>query len=167
VLTIGDTMPIALAGLGMILYSPSSVAHIVPGEDYLSSHFWEESDVQRHIQEGKLVAFQTGTSGRFFLKFLAGYPDAARLRDAKYKYRIAIRVADSSVCIRDLYDLLRWDPDCPEEQMLALDDGIYHVTLVSDEPASGVLGDDQVIEVYFTRLGEWPRLATEGIPTLI
>ena len=164
---LGETMRLDIAGLGIVMYSPSSVAHIVPGEDYLMQNLWEERDVQRHIQDGKLVIFQTGTPGSFFLKMMFGYPEPDHFRSAKYKYRIGIRVADSRVCFRDMYDLLRWDPRCSDAQILCIEDGIYHVTLVSNEPASGVLGDDQLIEVYFTRLQEWPALATEGIPTLM
>ena len=165
-LRMGDTMRLDVAGLGIIMYSPSSGVHIVPGEDYLTKHLWKERDVQRHIQEGKLVVFQTGP-GTYFLKMLSGYPEPNHFRSAEYKYRIGIRVTDSRVCIRDLYDLLSWDPMCPETQVLGMENGIFHVTLVSNEPASGVLGDEQLIEVYFTKLDEWPALATEGIPTLM
>jgi hypothetical protein len=165
-LGIGDTMRLDLAGLGIIMYSPSSVAHIAPGQDYLTQHFWDERDVQRHVQKGELSGFGTGTPGTFFLKMLPGYPDEDHIEAAQYKCRIAIRVEDSKVCVRDLYALMDWDPECPEDQTLRLADGIYHVTVVGDGAASGILGDNQEIEIYFAPLEEWPRLAKEGIPTL-
>ena len=59
-----------------------------------------------------------------------------------------------------------WVPQCPPEHVLELDDGIYHVTLCSDVPESGVIGDNQHIDVYLHPLNKFPRLATEGIPTL-
>ena len=41
-----------------------------------------------------------------------------------------------------------------------------HVTLCSDSPASGVLGDKQEIFVYLQKLPELPKLAKHGIPSL-
>jgi hypothetical protein len=59
-----------------------------------------------------------------------------------------------------------WAAEFPPEQSIQLGPGIYHVTLMSDLPTSGVLGDDQEIDVYFQALDEFPALAREGIPTL-
>jgi hypothetical protein len=61
---------------------------------------------------------------------------------------------------------MEWEPRCPPEQILDVEDGDHLVTLCSDTPPSGVLGDGQTIEVYLARLGAMPRLALHGIPTL-
>jgi len=62
--------------------------------------------------------------------------------------------------------LMEWHATCPSERTLKLEDGFYHVTLCSDTPASGILGDKQEIHVYLEKLAEFPRLAKQGIPTL-
>ncbi len=61
---------------------------------------------------------------------------------------------------------MEWAPECPASQTFALADGYYRVTLCSDVPASGILGDEQAIDVYFERWEEMPAVAAEGIPTL-
>jgi hypothetical protein len=59
-----------------------------------------------------------------------------------------------------------WQPECPAEQTIELNDGFYHVTLCSDAPESGILGDNQTIDVFFQKLEAFPTLAKHGIPTL-
>lgn len=156
---------IDIVGLGIIVYSPSSAVHIGEGEDYLAAHYWAPADVQEHIQAGTIVAFATSSSGTFLLRFHEGYPSAERLGSADFKLRLGLR-SDGVVVFRDLYELMDWAAEYPPEQSIPLEPGIYHVTLVSDMPTSGVLGDDQVIDMYFQPLDEFPALAREGIPTL-
>jgi len=155
-----------ISGLGIILYSPASAAHIVEGSNYLRAHYVEPTEVQRHIQNGTIVGFGTASPGNFSLRFLSGYPTDARLLQARFKLRLGIRCEGGKVCCRDLYDLICWQPECPPEQMIDVDDGIYHLTLCSDRPPSGRLGDGQIIDIYLAQLEEFPQLATEGIPTL-
>ncbi|QIF04213.1 hypothetical protein [Roseimicrobium sp. ORNL1] len=156
-----------ISGLGIIMYSPVHTAHIAQDEDYFTANYWREPDVQRHIQQGTIVGFGTGSPGRFTLDFFEGYPTEVRVEEAEFKYRLGLVVTGGKICIRDLYDLMRWSDACPEGQTLNLEDGIYHVTLCSDSPTSGILGDDQRIEVYLQPLAEFPVLATMGIPSLV
>ena len=125
-----------------------------------------EEGVQSHIQKGTIVGFATGTPGRFDLQFHSGYPDDVVLTEADFKLRLGLHCVGGVVCVRDLYDLMDWSPDCPPEQVFELSDGYYHVTLCSNAPPSGVLGDDQKIDVYLQPLDEFPQLAKEGMPTL-
>jgi hypothetical protein len=164
---IGETIQLEIVGLGIIMYSRAAAAHIKQGEDYLSSHYWDEKDIQVHIQAGTIVGFGTASPGTFLLRTAMGYPSRERLDRAEHKLRLGVNVSGRSLCFRDLYDLMSWSPACPASQVLSIDDGIYHVTLVSDTPPSGVLGDEQLIEVYFAPLTAMPRLATEGVPTLV
>jgi hypothetical protein len=162
----GDSMLVEIAGLGIIFYSPEVMAEVADGADYFKTGFTTEEQVQSHIQRGTLVGFATGSSGRFILNFREGYPDDGALAAFRYKLRLGLRCTGGVVYFRDLYDLLDWYPECPLERQLQLEDGIYHVTLCSDRPASGILGDNQVIEFYLNKLSEFPRLAKQGIPTL-
>lgn len=155
-----------VAGPGIVFYSPASAQHIRPGSDYFSSHYLTEDQVQTHIQAGTIVGFGTGTPGVYVLRILFGYPEDDYAQSCQFKLRLGLRVSDGVVCVRDLNDLSDWDPQCPPEQMLELEDGIYHVTLCSDIPETGVLGDGQIINTFLHKLKEFPKLATEGIPTL-
>lgn len=98
--------------------------------------------------------------------FRAGYPDAGALEAAEYKLRLGLEVRDRALCARDLYDLLDWTADCPVGQVLAVESGLYEVTLCSDRPSSGVLGDNQVIHVFLRPVAALPQLSFDGIPAL-
>lgn len=159
-------MLMEISGLGIIFYSPEVMADVEEGVDYFKEGFTTEEQVQAHIQGGTLVGFATGSPGRFILNFREGYPTEEEQAACRYKLRLGLRCNGGVVYFRDLYDLLDWYPDCPPECQLQLEDGVYHVTLCSNRPASGILGDNQVIELYLNKLSRFPRLAKEGIPTL-
>lgn len=160
------TVPLELTGLGILIYSPWAVKQIRKGEDYLQSHYLEPKDVLRHVYEGSLVGFCTGSSGRFVLEVRSGYPDEALIGKAEFKLRLAIRVEDERICFRDLYDLMEWEPDCPYDQVLPAPNGIYHITVFGDRPLSGILGDNQTIWMYFSPLEKLPALRFAGVPSL-
>src|SRR5207253_2874704 len=95
-----------------------------------------------------------------------GYPDNAYMKHCEFKLRLGLRCRGGTVCFRDLYNLRAWRNACPSEQIISLPDGDYHITLCSDRPDSGTLGDNQVIDVYVQRLDAFPRLKYEGLPIL-
>jgi hypothetical protein len=159
-------MKLDIQGLGIILYSPFAAAHIGEGEDYLNSHYSDEAAVGPHIRSGTIVGFGTGSAGTFTLEFFPGYPDPTTIESHEFKLRLGVLVRDRTLCVRDLYDLLEWTPECPPEQRLSLEDGYYHLTLCSSAPPSGRLGDDQVIRVYLNPVEAMPALKFAGVPTL-
>lgn len=101
-------MVIDIVGLGIIVYSPSSAAHIREGEEYLEAHYWAPEDVQEHIQAGTIVAFATSSPGTFVLRFHEGYPSAERLEAAEFKLRLGVR-SDGVVVFQNLYELMGLD----------------------------------------------------------
>jgi len=159
-------MLLDVAGLGIIFYSPKVMVDVAEGTDYLEDKYTTEEQVQSHIQRGTLVGFATGSPGLFAFKFHEGYPNDKVLSASRYKLRLGLHCTGGVVYFRDLYDLLDWHHDCPPEQQLQLEDGVYHVTLCSNRPASGILGDNQVIEFYLKKLDQFPALGKQGIPTL-
>lgn len=62
---------------------------------------------------------------------------------------------------------MEFNPECPEDQVLYLEDGFYHITLNTKMPDSGIWGDDQVIYLYFNKIKKMPELSWEGIPMLV
>ena len=155
-----------IAGVGIIFHSPDSALHISEGEDYLTSSYTSEEDIQKHIQAGSIVGFGTSSPGTFLLRFHDGYPTNDALRKAEFKLRLGLQCRGGLACFRDLFELLDWQADCPREQCLDLADGYYHVTLQSDRPSSGRIGDNQIIEFYLHPLESFPRLSKQGVPTL-
>lgn len=160
------TFRLDIAGLGIIFYSPFSAVSISEGEDFLEKSFSDPDMVEKQAIEGRIVGVSTGTPGRFFLEIYRGYPDDADVEGYDFKLRLGVEVRNRTLCIRDLFDLLKWESRCPVEQVIELDDGFYHITLLSNEPPSGILGEDQVIKVYLQQLPEMPRLRYNGVPTL-
>jgi hypothetical protein len=155
-----------IAGLGIILYSPSAVAHIREGQDYLSERFWSPTDVAQHVVACGLTTFCTGTPGRFRLLVYDGDIDSTALEAAERTIRLGVEVRDTCLCVRDLYDLSSWTRDCPSAQQLALADGFYRITAYTSTPPSGVLGDDQEISLHLEAVSERPRLRWDGVPDL-
>ena len=162
----GKKIAMDIAGIGIVFHSPSMARHIAEGEDYLTDHYTTEDQVQSHIQSGSIVGFGTGSPGTFVLEFREGYPSEAFVKSCQFKLRLGLICVGGEICFRDLYDLMDWQSECSPSRTLALDDGIYHVTLCSEMPKSGFLGDDQVIFFFLAKLTEFPKLQKQGIPTL-
>jgi hypothetical protein len=162
----GRQIRMDIAGLGIVFYSPKNVEHIREGDDYLQANYLTDKQVQSHIQKGSLVGFGTGSPGVFVLTFHSGYPTNAFVGESDFKLRLGLHCVGGIVCFRDLYDLMQWTSECPPEQALELEDGVYHVTLCSNRPESGIIGDTQVIHVYLQELDSFPALAKGGIPHL-
>jgi len=159
-------MRLTTQGLGMIMYSFPAVRDIPIGSNYFSSNYTTGADVARHIHEGSIVGFCTSSSGRFILSFKQGYPPRDVFDAHEFKIRLGIKVQDNQLYIRDLYDLMRWTPNCPSTQVISIEDGFYHITLCTNVPFSGALGDEQVILVYFQKLQCMPELTYTGVPIL-
>lgn len=159
-------LTVEIAGIGFILYSPFAVAGIAPGSNYLEDHYWDPSEVARHVREGTIAGFGTGSSGTYRIHVYAGEPTLALLAQYPWLIRLGLRVEDGAICIRDLYDLMDWDPQCPAEQILAVESGNYRVTVGSRPPDSGVIGDHQEVVICLEPVPELPALTWEGVPYL-
>ncbi len=75
-------------------------------------------------------------------------------------------VKGGKVYVIDLLWLTEWSDEVPEEQTILLDDGIYHVTVLTRKPESGIWGDDQEIYLYFQVIDEMPEMMWKGVPYL-
>jgi hypothetical protein len=160
------SVDLEISGLGIILYSPPAVAHIVPGADYFEEHFWQPNAVAEHVMAGQLTAFGTGSPGRFELRFFVGAPDEWELQSATCKLRLGLQVHGGLICVRDVYDLMDWHPACPPSQQVPTADGWYRLTVYSSPPPSGIIGDGQVVCIYLEPVAGKPALRWEGVPSL-
>ena len=159
-------LTVDISGLGFILYSPPAVTHIAERSDYLEKHFRQPQDVARHVMDCQLTAFCTGTPGSFRLRFHDGPRDEQAVAAADFKLRLGLEVHHGVICVRDLYDLMQWSAECPPSQKLQTADGWYRLTVYTSRPPSGILGDDQVIDIHLETMHEKPKLRWEALPTL-
>lgn len=150
---------LSVHGFGILMYSPFAAQRISLNQNFLEESFATPKQVLPFVQEGSLVAFQTG-DGFFHLRLRKGYPDDK----LSHMLRLAVEVRDETLCFRDLYDCYQWSPDCPSEQQVALGNGFYHVTLCSD----GNFAQNEVtIFVYINQLDHMPLLDfRESLPVL-
>ena len=155
-----------IAGLGMILYSPPAASHIPRGSDYLKEHFSAPPDVARHVMDCQLTGFCTGSPGIFYLWFANGPRDEEGIQKAEFKLRLGLQVRERTICVRDLYDLMQWVPECPPQQQVTIDDGWYRLTVSSSPPASAIIGGGQVINIHLEPMLSKPQLRWEGVPLL-
>jgi hypothetical protein len=155
-----------IQGLGIILYSPSAVAHIPEGADYLQSRFWHPDDVAQHVMECRLTAFGTGSSGSFQLRFFNGPPNDELVQASRFKLRLGLKVDGGCICVRDLYDLMEWTTACPVDQQFEVPNGWYRLTVFSSPPPSGIIGDKQDVGIFLEVVDGKPQLRWEGVPSL-
>ena len=59
--------------MGLIFYSPFSVANIPEGSDYLESDFKNPLTAHSQAMDGRIVGINLGSSGEYFLNIFQGY----------------------------------------------------------------------------------------------
>lgn len=161
-----NSIRLSIVGMGLIFYSPFAASEIKEGEDYFLSSFENPENVKEQALRGGIVGVNLGTPGDFILEMHFGYPSEEMVKNSRYKLRAGIEVRDELICVRDLFDLMSWSKNVPDNQIIRLDSGFYHMTFLSDDPPSGVLGDNQFISLYLQKLDEMPKLKFSGVPTL-
>jgi hypothetical protein len=154
------------SGYGIVFYSPALAQHIGFGENYLEEHYESPEDVRDHIVKGTIVGFCTGSGGCYILRIHQGKPDNERITGSEHKHRLGVHSPDGIIYFRDLFDLLVWDPWCPDTQCVLVAPGYYRVTLLTNTPSSGIVGEDQIIEVYLEMWDQMPELRINGVPQL-
>jgi hypothetical protein len=160
---VDTTIELEISGLGIIFYSPFAVAHIKKDEEYIDAHFWEPPDVAAHVNACSISAFGTGSPGVYILRLYDGQLNARDLEAAKASARLGIEVRDNTLCFRDLYDFIRWDPECPAGQIVSMPDGFYRITVYTT-PILNDSRDGQVVWLHFEPSPQKPELAWTGVP---
>ena len=147
-LRLGDTAHLSIDGMGIVLFSAEVMKSVIPGSDFLAQEFTVPEQVGAHIRKGDITAFCTGTGGDFTLWFRSGYPDSNAEKEFPVMIRLALEVRGGSLQFCDLFWLSNWNTDFPQDQILSLPDGYYHITACTKRPESGYWGDDQIICLY-------------------
>lgn len=164
---INDEIVVSTTGIGIVLHSGNVAKQIPDRYNYLQNEYWESKKVAEHIRKGDMVGFCTGSPGNYILKFREGYPGVEIEEKYPISIRLGICVDDGKIYVRDLYELLEWNKECDESRQLSIKNGYYHITLQTQVPSSGILGDNQTIYVFLNELDEMPQLRWNGVPQLI
>ena len=157
---------IEIAGVGIIFYSPFAVRHIKDGEDYLESNFMKPSDVAKHVNDCLISGFGTGSPGKFIIRLFENEYPNEEINNAMVAIRLGIEIRDNLLIFRDLYELMEWDSNFPDEHSIAIENGFYKITAYTDIPPSGILGDNQTINLHFEKVPEKPKLNWLGVPDM-
>lgn len=152
-------------GAGIVLYSENAIT-CDEGEDFFSKEFSTPSKVAEHLAKGDIIGFNTGSSGDFVIKIRYGYPSEKMLAENPIAIRLAIEIKGGKVNIIDVLWLSEWSAIVPEEQSILIEDGFYHVTVMTKKPNTGILGENQEIYMFFKEIDRMPTLAWKGVPYL-
>ena len=152
-------------GAGIVLYSDNAIT-FEEGEDFFSKEFSTPDKVAEHLAKGDIIGFNTGSSGDFVIKIRNGYPSEKMLAEYPIAIRLAIEVKGGRVNIMDVLWLSEWSDTVPEEQSFMIEDGFYHVTVMTKKPDTGIWGDDQEIFMFFEEIEGMPTMAWKGVPQL-
>lgn len=113
----------------------------------------------------EIACFCTGNPGDWYhLIVFDGQLDQTAVRAAKHAIRVGIRIQDRTLCFRDLYDLMEWDPHCPTDQQFDFDDGFYRVTVYTTP--EGLDSSDRIVYLHFEKTLVRPELRWDGVPQL-
>lgn len=136
-------------------------------ETYLLAHYNTPKDVIKYIYEGSIVGIGTRTPGNFNIcVYQERYPNIEEIKP-EYALKLCLQVTDNIVYFRDLYVLLRWEKESCEDVNIDIENGLYEIIVWSWLPASGMRGDNQLIEMYFNKVDHLPKLHYKGVPSLI
>lgn len=155
-----------IAGLGIIFYSPHAVKHIQEGAKYLMENYNKPEDVLKHIYDGSIVGFCTGSPGTYIINIFQDSDLDIDLLNPDYAVKLCLQVTENIVYIRDLYVLMRWENADDSDLSIYMEDGFYEVIVCTWLPESGIRGCDQQINMYFNKKHSLPKLWYAGVPFL-
>ena len=155
-----------IEGMGIVLYSNKAMKNIEEGDDFFTKEFSTPQKVSEHIKKGDLIGFNMGSSGTYNLHIRQGYPSQEIIDNYPINARLALNILGNKVSFIDLYWLMEWSEYVPEEQTVEIEEGIYHVSVLTNKPSSEKIGDNQDVYVYFQKVNEMSELKWEGVPIL-
>ncbi|MCR4637236.1 MAG: hypothetical protein K5754_13505 [Butyrivibrio sp.] len=157
---------LTLDGMGIVIYSNKALMNIEEGADYFTKEFSSPQKVSEHIKKGDIIGFNMGSSGTYNLHVRQGYPNLDMIKKYPINARLALNVLGNKISFIDLYWLMEWSNFVPEEQTYEIEEGIYHVSVLTNKPFSGKIGDNQDVFIYFQKINEMPELTWEGVPII-
>ena len=102
-----QVVELASPGLQILLYSPFVAVELEDGGMY-AKHFPDGKDLVDYMNECRFAALAMRWPGR--------------------DYWLHFSTTDQQLCVRGSDDLHGWRRECPNEQLVTVEDGIYDVT---------------------------------------
>lgn len=157
---------LTIDGMGIVIYSNEAMKNIEEGDNYFTKEFATPQKVSEHIKRGDIIGFNMGSSGTYNLHIRQGYPSIEIIEKYPISARLALNVLGNKVSFIDLYWLMEWSEYVPEEQTIEIEEGVYHVSVLTQKSSGGKIGDNQDIYVFFNKISEMPKLLWDGVPQL-
>jgi hypothetical protein len=164
-----QVVEIGSPGLHILLYSPHALSELEAGGDY-GRHFPDGADLVDYINACKMGAIGIRWPAREYWLHFSATMDHSVIARASDHVRMGVTVSGQVLCVRASDDLFKWSTECPNEQLITLEDGVYEVTACmvpydgegpvriylhfAPTPARPELGYDRVPELF----GEPPVL---------
>lgn len=161
-----EIIEIGIDGLGFVIYSPFAVRKIKEGEDFFEKYLYDGHSSGKIAEECKIVPFCTGSPGNYTIRVYPGMPTEEQKLNYDYRLQVGLIVKDNELYIRDVYDLMDWTKECDLNQRIVMESGFYIVTLLTAIPQSGILGDHQIIDMFFFKMKFFPVIHYNGVPFL-
>ncbi len=122
-----QVVELASPGLQILLYSPFVAVELEDGGMY-AKHFPDGKDLVDYMNECRFAALAMRWPGRDYWLHFSTTMDHSVIARASDHVRLGIQVADQQLCVRGSDDLHGWRRECPNEQLVTVEDGIYDVT---------------------------------------
>ena len=114
-------------GLQILLYSPAALSELESGCDY-GRRFPDGKDTVDYINECRIGAIGTRWPRQEYWLHFSSSMDQGVIARASDHARLGVVVSEGQLCVRGGDDLFRWQPQCPNEQLITVENGIYNVT---------------------------------------
>lgn len=160
---INKDINIQIVGLGFALYS-DNLKDIEKGKDFFTEEFLEPEHIISHLEKGDIIGFCTGSAGDYNIKFRQGLPTENIKNSYPFSTQLVINVLGGKISIVDVYWLMEWASDCPENQQIIIEDGIYLVNVLTKKPKSNIWGNNQEIYIFLQKVDKPPKIHYNGIP---
>lgn len=153
---------LASPGLQILMFSPFAVGEMEAGRDY-AAKFPDGRDLIDHMNECRLLALGTRWPQREYWLHFSSSMDHTVIARASDHALFGVEVRGQQLCVRGGDDLFEWQPRCPDEQLVTIEDGFYMVTAMMLPVA---VGEAVRIYLHFAPAPAPPELGYADIPEL-
>jgi len=114
-------------GLQIIMYSPVAVRDLEEGCDY-AAQFPDGKDLVDYMNECRVGAIGTRWPTRDYWLHFSSTMDQTVIARASDHVLFGIEVGERQLFVRGGDDLYAWKGNCPDDQLVTLESGVYAVT---------------------------------------
>jgi hypothetical protein len=149
-------------GLMILFHSPSAARQMEEGGDY-RTHFPDGRDIVDQLNAGRFGAFGTRFPDADYWLHFSSTMDHSVIARASDHVMFGLEGDADQLCVRAGDDLFSWRGQCPGEQLISIESGVYAVTACMLP-----VGGDGPIRIYmhFAHTFAKPELGYDRVPEL-